>query len=223
MKRIISKQLVNIIFIVLVVGAALSIYFLSHAQSERADTPASPTPVSTDASSDNAGSSAYSLSGVPESVWLTHLESSDNFSATADPDVERAYSVSYGSAPTVTVQLSYTVDEGCVSSVELAFALPETDDYDSASSIEQFLASSDEAALDAQSDAVHVLLLDMIPACDAKDAVSISTVSLWVEKATQIQDEDDDYNAEENGVAFMAYRTQRKTVPVLICVFFMDS
>ncbi len=223
MKSLVSKQLLNIIFIVLVVGAALLIYFLSHTQAQSSGdvASASPSPKATVGLAD-ASASLYQ-GGVPESVWLTHLQTGTDFTAKPSSDGERVWSLSCETTPVVSAQLSYTVDGGHVSSVELALALPETVDCDSDSTIEQYLASSDETALSAQGDAVRILLTDLLPACDAADAVSLATVSLWAEKTAQIKDEGDDYSAKENGVAFMAYRTQRKSVSFLICSFFIDS
>jgi len=225
MKRFFSGQLINVIFIVLVVGAALTIYFLSHAQAQSSGEAASTasSPSATAASEESDTPAPAGCGGVPESVWLTHLESADGFTAKPVSGSERAWSLSCGTDPDVSAQMSYTVDGGCVSSVEFVFSLPEyTYDGDSDSAIERYLASSEEAALSARNDAVRILLSDLLPACDASDAVSLPTVLLWAESAAQIENEGDDYNDDENGVAFMAYRTQRKGADLLVCSFFMS-
>ncbi len=226
MKNLVSKQFLNVIFIILVVGAALLIYFLSRTQTQSANevTKTASSPQITAGSGDIFDASAsFYQGGVPESVWLTHLQTGDDFTAEPVSDDDHIWLISCETNPVVTAQLIYTVDGGRVSSVELALALPEAVASDSNSAIEQYLASSDEAAQNAQNDAVRILLSDLLPACDAADAVSMATVSLWVEKVAQIKDEGDDYSAKENGVAFIAYRTQRQSVPLLICSFFMDS
>jgi len=48
-------------------------------------------------------------------------------------------------------------------------------------------------------------------------------VLVWAEAAIQIEDDNDDYSDDENGVAFLSYRTQRDGADLLICSFFMDS
>lgn len=223
MKRFLTRQLINVIFIVLVVGAALGIYFLSHAQAQSSALAASPSSEVSAASLQLDTPAPADCGGVPESVWLTHLESADGFTAEPVSQAERTWSLSCGSDPTVSAELRYTVDGGCVSSVELAFAVPQIYDDDSDSAIERYLASSEEAALSARNDAIRTLLNDLLPACDANDAVPLSTVVLWAEKATQVEDSDDVYNDDENGVVFMAYRTQRQGDDLLICSFFMDA
>jgi hypothetical protein len=201
------------------------IYFLSRGQTQPTAESVSTATSSQETATltDSSGTAAINHGGVPESIFLTHLESSTDFTANPVSDAKQLWSLSCGTDPVVSTQLRYTIDGRCVSSVELAFALPEAGETDSTSAIEQYLASTEEAAFVAQGDAVRLLLTDLLPAFDATDAVSLSTITLWAEEAVQIQDEDDDYSDEEGGITFIAYRTRREGIPFLICSVFMDS
>jgi hypothetical protein len=223
MKRFFSRQLVNIVFLVLVVAAALTIYLLSRAQPrpQSEENAAATEPLVATVSPDIE--TAAAPAGVPEAVFLTHLETSDVFTATAVPDAERTWTLVCAAAPSVTTRLCYTVDGGGVSSVELAFPSAAAYDSDSDSAIERYLAAAENESLSTQGDAVRALLNDLLPACDKADALSASTVRRWADDAAQVETEDDDYDAEEGGFAITIYRTRRSGEDVLICAFFLDS
>lgn len=218
MKRFLAKQFLNIVFIVLIVAAALVIYFLSRSEKQAAAA-ASPTPAETTAS---AAKKAV-FSGVPESVLITHLESSEEYHAERVKDDDRSWVITLGESPEVTTSLRYTVDDGAVSSVELQIVLPAKLSKKSSSSIEQYLAENADAASVARDDAVRLLLCDLIPACDSEDALSPAQVRLWAEHAVQIKSASDDYDDKCCGCQFITYQTQQNEKTVLVCVFFTNS
>ncbi|MEN6418858.1 MAG: hypothetical protein ABFC73_08035 [Clostridiaceae bacterium] len=218
MKRFLAKQFLNIVFIVLIVAAALVIYFLSRSEKQAAAA-ASPSPAQTAAS---AAEKAV-FSGVPESVLITHLESAEEYTAERAKDDDRSWVITLGESPEVVASLSYTVDDGAVSSVELQVVLPAKLSKESSSSIEQYLAKNADEADVARDDAVRLLLCDLIPACDSEDALSPAQVRLWAEHAVQIKSASDDYDDKCCGCQFLTYQTQRDEQSILVCVFFANS
>lgn len=217
MKRFLAKQFLNIIFIVLIVAAALTIYFLSRSEKEAASLSATPTQAVATPEPKPV------FSGIPESVFITHLESAESFHAERSNNEDRAWIVTVGESPEVTATLIYTVDDGAVSSVELGVILPSTQSQSSESSIERALAANAEEARAACNDAVRLLICDLIPACDSEDALSAAQVRLWAENATQIQYMDDDYDDKSDGCQFMAYLTKKHDQNILVCVFFANA
>ena len=219
MKRFLSKQFVNIVFVVLIVAAALTIYFLSRSDLKTDSSAASAAPLEATAS---AVPEAV-FSGIPESVLITHLESAEAFRAERVEGEDRAWTLTVGESPEVTASLTYTVDNGAISSVELGVVLPAEQSKKSSSSIEQYLAANADQANAARDDAVRLLLCDLIPACDSQDALSPAQVRLWAERAAEIEDADEDYKDASDGCQFFAYQTLRDETNILVCVFFADS
>lgn len=217
MKRFLAKQFLNIVFIVLIVAAALTIYFLSRSEKSSAASAASPAQTAATPEPEPV------FSGIPESVFTTHLESAESFRAERSKDEDRAWIITLGESPEVTATLLYTVDDGAVSSVELGVLLPASQNQSSDSSIESALAVNEKEARAARNDAVRLLVCDLIPACDSADALSAAQVRLWAENATQIQYMDDDYDDKSDGCQFMAYLTKKNEQDVLVCVFFADA
>lgn len=217
MKRFLAKQFLNIVFIVLIVAAALTIYFLSRSEQNASSSAASPTQAVA------APEPEPVFSGIPESVFITHLESAESFRAERSKDDGRSWVITLGESPEVTATLIYTVDDGAVSSVELGVLLPASQEQNSASSIESTLAVNEKEARAARNDAIRILVCDLIPACDSEDALSAAQVRLWAENATQIQYMDDDYDDKSDGCQFLAYLTKRQEQDILVCVFFADS
>ena len=62
--------------------------------------------------------------GVPESVFATHLATSELFAAKRSATDAQSWTLTYGEQPPVDVGLQYTVDDGAISSLELSFLLP---------------------------------------------------------------------------------------------------
>lgn len=217
MKRFLAKQFLNIVFIVLIVAAALTIYFLSRSETNASSSAASPTQAVATPEPEPV------FSGIPESVFVTHLESAESFRAERSKDDDRSWIITLGESPEVTATLIYTVDDGAVSSVELGVLLPASQEQSSASSIESALSVNEKEARAARNDAIRILVCDLIPACDSEDALSAAQVRLWAENATQIQYMDDDYDDKSDGCQFMAYLTKKNEQDILVCVFFADS
>lgn len=217
MKRFLAKQFLNIVFIVLIVAAALTIYFLSRSEKETTSSTAAPTQAAATPEPKPV------FSGIPESVFITHLESAESFHAERSKDGDRAWNITLGESPEVSATLIYTVDDGAVSSVELGVLLPSSQNKNSESSIERALAANAEEARAACNDAVRLLLCDLIPACDSEDALSAAQVRLWAENATQIQYMDDDYDDKRSGCQFLAYLTKKSDQNILVCVFFANA
>ena len=100
MKRFLAKQFLNIVFVVLIVAAALLIYFLSRSE-QRADASVSPS-----ASAVVTPEPKAIFSGVPEEVLLTHLITAEAFSAVPAEDDDRAWVLTVGESPSVKARFS---------------------------------------------------------------------------------------------------------------------
>jgi len=227
MKRFLKKQLLNMIFLALIVGGALTIYFLSRAEhakepSDAAESAGAVTVSSASPSPAAAVSAAPRAQGVPESVFTTHLSTSSLFEAAVSPDDPCLWTLVYGESPPVTTTLQYTVDYGAVSSLELAFQLPPEYDEKSESAIEQYLANSENRTRAAREEAVRTLLTDLLPACDLNYALSRASVRIWTEEALKISSEDDDYSQKSDGCTFYAYQMQQEGRDILVCLLFFE-
>lgn len=219
MKRFLAKQFLNIVFIVLIVAAALGIYFLSRSEKQAEAAAASPTPAEATASVTEEAV----FSGVPESVLITHLETTEAYHAKRSKKDDRTWEITVGEGPEVAASLCYTIDDGAVSSVELQVKMPAKLSEKSTSDIEQYLIKNADKANAARYDAVRLLLCDLIPTCDSEDALSPAQVRLWAEHAVQIRSMNDDYDDKCCGCQFIAYQTQRDEQSILVCVFFTNS
>ena len=222
MKQFLRKQLLNIVFLALIVAGALTIYFLSRAEhsTTSAEQTASPTPAA--ATPSPTTSAPLRPKGVPEHVFTTHLSASELFDAAVSADDPHAWELTCGEQPRVTTTLTYTLDGGSVSSLELAFLLPPEYDAKSKSTIEQYLAKSEDRVREAREEAVRALLPDLLFACDRNDALSPANVRIWTEEALNISSADDDYTQKDDGCTFYAYQMQRDGRDVLVCLFFLE-
>ena len=222
MKQFLRKQLLNIVFLALIVAGALTIYFLSRAEhtAASAERVASPTPAA--ATPAPTASAPLRPKGVPEHVFTTHLSASELFDATVIADDPHSWELTYGEQPRVTTTLTYTLDGGSVSSLELAFLLPPEYDAKSKSTIEQYLAKSKGRVREAREEAVRALLPDLLSACDRNDALSPANVRIWTEEALNISSADDDYTQKDDGCTFYAYQMERDGRDVLVCLFFLE-
>ena len=226
MKRFLSKELLNIVFLVLIVAGALTIYFLSRSDPSQslANGSATPAPAITpSASPGESQSAAPRPQGVPEVVFATHLSSSELFLATADANDPRLWTLSYGDQPEVTCTLQFTVDGGSISSFELSVPMPPEYDEKSDSTIEQYLAGARDRIVEARADTVRTILCDLIPASDLNGVLSAANVRLWVEKALQVDSKNDDYNQKAEGCSFLAYQSLQEGQDVLVCLFFLED
>lgn len=219
MKRFLNRQLTNIIFLVLIVGAALTIYLLSrggivsssaapetNATTQPADA-ATPTPV---AKADSRSSSR----GVPASVFQTHLETTELFSAEESKKDDKVWTLAYRS---VTAQMRYTVNDGCVSSLEVTFTIPQVYDGKATTEIEKYLKEHSAEQTGDTPEALRVMLSDLLPVCDMENRLSITTARYWAEQALLLKKDGADYEDTQSGCRFIAYRTARDGSDLLVC------
>ena len=256
-KQFLKKQLLNIVFLALIVGGALTVYFLARAEQPKAQLNTSPAvaaaaptagasatqtneaaasenedSVPGDASAAGGDTAAASPSpsaeskrvvGVPESVFTTHLATSELFDAKRSATDPCSWTLTYGEQPSMEVGLQYTVDDGAVSSLELSFLLPPDYNAKSESTIEQYLAKSVGKFTAAREEAIRTLLPDLLPACDQNDALTRASVRIWAEEMTHISSEKDDVRDKADGCTFYAYQVQREESDVLVCLFVLEQ
>ena len=220
MKRFLNRQLTNIIFLVLIVGAALTIYLLSRGEIVSSSTPPSATEVAALASSietpvpDADDSSQSSPRGVPASVFRTHLETTELFSAEESKNDDKVWTLAYRS---ITAQLRFTVNDGSVSSLEITFDIPQVYDGKATTEIEKYLKEHTAEQTGDMPDALRVLLSDLLPVCDMKNRLSATTARYWAEQALLLKKDGTDYEDIQSGCRFIAYRTARDGGDLLVC------
>lgn len=217
MKRLLAKQFLNIVFVVLIVAAALLIYFLSRSE-QRADASVSPS-----ASTVVTPEPKAIFSGVPEEVLLTHLITAEAFSAVPAEDGDRAWVLTVGESPSVKARFSYEVELGAVTSFQLSLLLPSEKNAKSSSSIDQKLSSAQDELQAAWSQAVITMLNDLIPTCDADDAIPEATVYLWAVKASLLDNESESYTDKAGGGLFLAYVIASADGLSLVCTLTAPS
>lgn len=218
MKQLLRRQLTNIVFLVLIVAAALTIYLLSRAQpaTAAAQTPA-PSASSTPSPTASARQAAL---GVPESVWQTHLGSSELYTARASNADLRKMALTYAPAKTISAELFYTVSGGCISSIELTFPL--LTDRDNQNNIDQYISDMTKEGGDTQTNAVSEMLSDLYPACDAQSRLNVPIIHYWAEQAMLLKKIGDDFEDSSEGFRFLAYRIERDGKEYLVCTLMLD-
>lgn len=225
MKQTLRRELTNIIFLVLIVAAAVAIYLLSRGESGTAAQNIAPAATPATAPEESAEPSAAAARqetrGVPEAVFTTCLATSDLYSAERERRGERAYTLTYGEDPVVTAALRYELQNGCLSSLEFTFPLPYTTKTKGSSSIDAFLNESAEVLSGVLGDAILTLMSDLLPASDAKDELQASSVRYWVEQALLLKKVGDDFEDTQSGYRFLAYRSQGDIAQELICVLYL--
>ena len=235
MKQTLRRELTNIVFIVLIVASAVVIYFLSRA--ENAGQAATATPEATAAqvaqaettqeeqenSPEPTGKAEAKASsrGVPEAVFQTHLATSSAFSATQKGN-KKQYELIYGSKDTITSNMTYQLENGCIASLEFTFQLPYQPDSKSKSEIDAQLREIAEKKTLALTDAVGVLLGDLLPAADAKDELQDSFVRYWAEQVMLLKKSGDDFKDTQGSYRFLAYRRDGDVFPELVCVLYLS-
>jgi len=222
MNQTIRSQLTNIVFLVLIVAAALVIYLLSRAESGNANAGAQAASVTDTPAPTGDATKAPDMRGVPEAVFTTYLATSEVFSADQEKRGGRDYAISYSaSSPQVQAKLRYEVQDGFLSSVEITFPLPTKYKNKGKTSIDAYLY---EASLEQQAvlpDVVSAVLGELLPACDAKDELQLSSVRYWAEQAVQLAKVGDDFEDVLSGYRFLAYRSQGETAQELVCIFYL--
>lgn len=222
MRRLVSKQLINIVFLVLVMAAALTIYLLSRAQQ---NTPAASESASPAAASPSPATASAEpvFSGVPESVFITHLETGELFTAEQSASDTHVWTLCVDGTPPVEAELTYTVERGAVSSFVLNVPFPAAGSKKSGSAIDRYLAAKAEETTAAYREAVRLLLSDLMPVCDADDALAEASIRIWAEKAVGIEKDGDSFNDHEKTFSFLAYKAQCADGDYLVCEFYVES
>ncbi len=222
MKQTLRNQLTNIVFLVLIVAAALAIYLLSRSDSGAvaptatpgAAKAATPTPAETDAKKSSSR-------GVPESVFKTYLATNEVFSADKSRRNSREYALTYGDSPNIEATLRYEVLDGNLSSIEIDFPLLEEYKNKGKTDIEKYLYKTAQEQQLALQDALSAILNDLLPACDAKDELQLSSIRYWVEQAMLLKKVGSDFEDTLEGYHFLAYRSQGDAQQELICIFYL--
>ena len=208
-------------FLVLIVGAALTIYLLSR-NTQGSASAASASPDSTPAASPAASVTAKPH-GIPESVFVTHLESNEVFTAARSDAGERTWTLTYGKSPAVTALLLYDAKDGYITTLEISFYLPAQYDDESKSTIEQYLSEASKAKSDALPNAVRTILSDLLPVCDAESRLSATTARYWAEEAIQLNKQGADFEDTQSDARFIAFRAARSDLNMLVCTLYLDS
>jgi hypothetical protein len=235
MKQTLRRELTNIVFLVLIVASAVVIYLLSRAENgghTQANAPeitanqntqvtaAQEEPNGTPAPTGAAEATA-SARGVPEAVFQTHLVTSDVYSA-KQKGHEKQYEITYGKKDPITANMTYQLDNGCISSLELTFELPYQPDSKSKTEIDARLREIAEEKTRVLSDAVGNILGDLLPSADAKDALQDSFVRYWAEQVMLLKKAGDDFKDTQGGYRFLAYQRAGDVFPELVCVLYLS-
>lgn len=218
MRSFLKKEFRNIVFIVLVVAAALAIYFLSRTIKSAEAAAATPEPTYAEtAPEDESSAKSASFSGMPEEALLTHLITAEAFSAEPAKDGDRTWILAVGESPKTNARFSYSVERGAIDGFTLTLSLPVSTSAKSKSGIDKALAAAEGERQAVWSQAVITLLSDLLPACDADDAITEAIALRWAEKASALGKAGDVYTDEAGGAAFSAYITKEDGSLVLVC------
>lgn len=245
MKQFFSKQLTNIVFLVLIVAAALAIYLLSRAESAPqavADAVATPA-----ASSPSPSASASPKSrGIPEAVLKSHLQTSEQYYARSSAAGPHIWILTRGKSPEIRSTLLYELENDGVSSLELSFELPKATvekvtpsptpkakgekakstpkpnakQQQAKNTLEQHLKDGAKEKAEAQENAIRVLLSDLFPVCDGQERLSASTVRYWAEQALALKKSGDKFEETVEDCRFQAYVTEQDDETRLVCCLY---
>lgn len=235
MKQTLRRELTNIIFLVLIVAAAVVIYLLSRAESATQTPDTSPTPASETASkqtseeTESADASAptndpeesSTTRGVPESVFKTHLLSSELYAAAPVRNKPTTYTLIWNESEQAEVLLTFELRNGDLSSLEITFQLPEVFQGKPKSDIEKRLAEASESLASANNEVIPALLLDLLPASDAKDKLQQTSIRFWTEEAQRLKKVGDKFEDTLDGYHFIAYRKQGDVLQELVCILYL--
>jgi hypothetical protein len=235
MKQTLRREMTNIVFLVLIVAAAVVIYLLSRAEIEALAPDATPTPVvgnSSMQSADDAEETAATKSpedeknqpttrGVPESVFETHILSSDLYSADQSGRNKHTYTLTWTGETKTEAKLTYELREGCISSLELTFQLPEVFKGKPKNDVEKFVSEASGNLASANAEAIPALLSDLLPASDALGGLQQTSVRFWTDEALLLKKPGDKFEDTLDGYHFVAYRRQGESMQELICILFL--
>lgn len=235
MKQALRRELTNIVFLILIVASAVVIYLLSRAEDGDRATPVSPETTSVQVAQTeslqtgldetpaptSAAEATASVRGVPEAVFQTHLATSELYSAKQNGN-KKQYELTYGEKETITAEMTYQLENGCISSVEITFELPYQPDSKSKSAIDTRLREIAKEKTRVLSGAIGDLLGDLLPAADAKDELQDSFVRYWVEQVMLLKKAGDDFKDTQGGYRFLAYQRAGDVFTELVCVLYLS-
>ena len=235
MKQTLHRELTNIVFLVLIVAAAVAIYLLSRAESKTLPPDATPTP-SVEVSSAQSGEDAEQTSstgaadadenkpttrGVPESVFKTHLLSSKLYSAEQERGQETAYTITVDGETPIVAALSYELQNDCISSLEITFQLTEVIKGKSKVGIEQYVQDSTDQYVIESSEAIANLLADLLPASDLKGELQQTSIRFWTDQTVLLKKPGDKFEDTLDGYHFIAYRRQGEVLQELVLILYL--
>ena len=225
MKQTLRKELTNILFLVLIVAAAVIIYLLSRGESGSAQALARSAEASATAqqAQENTPEPIKQQPGVPEAVFETYLTTSEVVSSEALDRTANTYVVTYDEASQLKGTLRYETREGCVSSVEISFLLPvkfKSNDYLYPKAL---VYSANQALERALPEGLPNVLSDVMPAASASGVLQQSNVRFWAEQALLLKKDGAKYEDEKSGYRFLAYRSKEGSAQTLVCVLFLDK
>ena len=248
MKQFFSKQLTNIVFLVLIVTAAMAIYLLSRAESApqqavaiAAATPAAPTP-------SPSGSASPKPRGIPEAVLTTHLQTSEQYYARSSAAGPHMWILTRGKSPEIRSTLLYEIQNDGVSSLELSFELPKAYGEKTTPSptpkaknekakptstpkskidktkanMEKQLKEAANEKIDALEKTIRLLLSDLLPVCDGQERLTASSVRYWAEQAILLKKSGDKFENTVEDCRFLAYVAEQDDALVLVCSLYLD-
>lgn len=235
MKQTLRRELTNIVFLILIVAAAVVIYLLSRAEIKALSPDSSPTPAAEAASGQNSEiahatepkespketEDMPTTRGVPESVFQTHLLSSDLYSADQKGGKKSSYTITWEGETPVEAALAYELQNGCISSLEITFQLPDVFKGKPKDDIERFLLESSEKHTSANAEAIPALLTDLLSASDAKGELQQTSIRFWTDQAQLLKKPGDKYEDTLDGYHFIAYRRQGDTLQELVCLLYL--
>lgn len=235
MKQTLRRELTNIVFLLLIVAAAVAIYLLSRAESKTLPPEATPTP-SVEISSAQSGEDAEQTSsagasdadenkpttrGVPESVFKTHLLSSKLYSAEQERGQETAYTITVDGETPIVAALSYELQNDCISSLEITFQLTEVIKGKSKVGIEQYVQDSSDQYVIESSEAIAGLLADLLPASDLKGELQQTSIRFWTDQTVLLKKPGDKFEDTLDGYHFIAYRRQGEVLQELVFILYL--
>lgn len=225
MKQTLHKELTNILFLVLIVAAAVIIYLLSRGESGSAQTRTQSAEASASAelAQENTPEPIELQPGVPEAVFETFLTTSEVVSSEALDRTANTYVVTYDEASQLKGTLRYELREDCVSSVEVTFLLPTKFKSSEYRYPKALTYSANQALERALPEGLPAVLSEVMPAACEGGALQQSNVRFWAEQALLLKKDGAKFEDEESGYRFLAYRSQEGSAQKLVCVLFLDE
>lgn len=226
MKQTLRRELTNILFVVLIVAAAIVIFLLSRGERAHVATSAStaiPAAASLETPDpEKTTTPKPATRGVPESVFLSHLETCNLFTTKPIPGQQMAYNLFFSESSRIYATLRYELEQGLISTVEIKFTLPAVKKANEIAWLERTLVNTKQALDLLQTDIMQEILGDLLPASVATEELQQASVRYWVDQALLLKKDGDDFEDTQNGLRFLSYRNQGETAPVMICVLFLS-